>query len=281
MKQTPEDEKSGYVCLAFFVLAYLLSLLLVYLPVGFFVVVGLICYAIHLLNKASKHEQIDKKIRAIKNSNVVFIESSKLYTIPLQASATEIIVLHPTLSGGYEPTLSGGYKPMINFKEIKTSLADISLVSKFSRDSSFYTINQISSVAKDLYLNVEPQRKDLKSKLSELKRLEKLALFSELYKQQADLYSRASHLVKELLDSSEKLSKECHSFVTDLLIGQELAQYNADNFPDILIIRMRLDSRCKQVSDQYKLLKSEMDEYMELKDELSKSKVIPPTKNNR
>jgi hypothetical protein len=234
------------------------------------VVVGITYYAIHLSKESTK--QADKKIRDIKKSRVVFIGSRKLYVIPLHTSATEIIVLHPTFSEKYEPT--------VNLEEIKCSLSDVSLANKSSKNLDFYTIDQISSIAKDLHLNIEPQRKDLESKLSELKRLEKLAMFSELYKQQADLYSRATLQVKELLDHSKKLSQECHSFMIDILIGQELAKYNTDNFPDILMVRMSLDSRCKQVSDQYKLLKSEMDEYMELKNELSESNVISPTNSH-
>ena len=53
--------------------------------------------------------------------------------------------------------------------------------------------------------------------------------------------------------------------MVDILIGQELAKYNTDDLPDVLAIRLSLDNRCKLVSDQYQLLKSEMEEYMNLK----------------
>jgi len=201
---------------------------------------------------------ISKRINDIERSLAVLVltEDSNLYAIPLCVSQAEVVLLYLTMTSSYQPN--------IKFSEIKSSIDKVNLVNR-PKDLDFYTITQISSIAKDLYLNIDPQNKDLKSKLVELKRLEKLARFSELYRQQADLYSRASSQIQELLDIGEKLSRECHTFILDILIGQELARYNVDDIPDALEIRLSLDNRCKLVSDQYQLLKSEMDEYMKLK----------------
>jgi hypothetical protein len=235
-------------------------------PVGWITAVCTICVIIYLVidsvctsNEESKKnaKTIQKKICDIRKSNIVFIESSKSYAIPLHVSIKEIVLLHPTLVNSY--------KPSVGFSETKHLPSDVVLISRIPKDSGFYSISQISSIAKDLYLNVDPQNKDLESKLTELKRLEKLAKSSVLYKQQADLYSRAANQVQGLLDIGQKLSLECHTFILDILIGQELAKYNTNDLPDILAIRMSLDNRCKLVSDQYQLLKSEMEEYINLK----------------
>lgn len=253
----------------FYSLAFLL-LFLYYYPISWIFVFLIAAYLIYryIQNKG----RTEKKIRAAKKSNVVYIESQKLYAIPLQISASEVIILHPAFLDGSRPS--------INFKEIKISLSDVSLVNR-SPNPDFNVINEISSVAKDLYCNIDPQREDLRIKLTELKRLEKLAEFSELYKRQSNIYSRASQQVEELLDASGRLRSECYNFVMDILIGKELANYDNDNFPDVCMIRMSLDSRCKQASDRYQILKSEMDEYMNLKNEMSQSQAIPSTKSNR
>jgi hypothetical protein len=209
--------------------------------------------------RTDKKRSLADRINDIERSPAVLVltEESNLYAIPLCVSQTEVILLYLNMTSSYQPN--------IKFSEIKSSIDKVCLV-KRPQDIEFYTATQISSIAKDLYLNIEPQNKDLKSKLEELKRLEKLARFSELYKQQADLYSRASNQIQELLNVGENLSQECRTFILDILIGQELARYNVDDIPDVLEIRLRLDDRCKAVSDQYQILKSEMEEYMNLKD---------------
>jgi hypothetical protein len=216
-----------------------------------------------LVNKETKERKmiakkiIAKKIYNIGKSNVVFIESSKQYAIPLHASIEGVSVL--------ELSLVTSHRPRVVFSEEKYLLFDIIPLNRNSKDIGFQAFNQISSVAKDLYLDIEPQREDLKTKLTELKKLESLASFSELYKRQATLYSRASNQVEELLDDNENLSRECYAFILDILIGQELIEYNISNIPDVLEIKISLDDRCKKVSDQYQLLRSEMDEYVSLK----------------
>ena len=272
-----------FFVIAILVLALLVSWLVLYTlylsgPIGWLIGVGAIFLLAYLISIGNKKRQQDlkkekrkladakskvqknlnEKINEVKRSIVVFTTNSNTYAIPIFVSRTDVILLHPTI-------INSSYQPSIKFLEIKSSIGEIDLISGTPKDPEFHAIAQISSVAKDLYLNIDPQNKDLKSKLTELKRLEKLARFSELYKQQADLYSRASSQIQELLDIGEKLSRECHTFILDILIGQELVRYNVDDIPDVLAIRLRLDDRCKIVSDQYQILKSEMEEYMKLK----------------
>ncbi len=282
-----------FLVIAILVLALLVSWLVLYTlylsgPIGWLIGVGaifLIAYLISIGNKKREEElekkkrelvkerkkladakakvqkNLTEKINEVKRSIVVFVRNSNTYAIPIFVSRTDVILLQPTI-------INSSYQPSIKFLEIKSSIGEIDLISGIPKDSEFHVIAEISSVAKDLYLNIDPQNKDLKSKLTELKRLEKLARFSELYKQQADLYSRASSQIQELLDIGENLSRECHTFILDILIGQELVRYNVDELPDVLEIRLRLDDRCKMVSDRYQLLKSEMEEYMNLKNGL-------------
>lgn len=279
----PAEVWSNFSVIAILVLALLVSLLVLYTlylsgPIGWLIGVGAIFLLAYLISIGNKKRQEDlkkekrkladakskvqknlnEKINEVNRSIVVFKPNSNTYAIPIFVSRTDVILLHPTI-------INSSYQPSIKFSEIKSSIGEIDLISGTPRDTEFHAIAQISSVAKDLYLNIDPQNKDLKSKLTELKRLEKLARFSELYKQQADLYSRASSQIQELLDIGEKLSRECHTFILDILIGQELVRYNVDDIPDVLEIRLRLDDRCKIVSDQYQILKSEMEEYMKLK----------------
>jgi Ca2+/Na+ antiporter len=231
-----------------------------------------IFYCVHIGNEESEkaEKRIKKKIHNMKKSNIVYVISKKLYAISLKVSDTEIVLLHPTLLN--VPEASKNYfsqkEPYVSFSETKHLISDVSLVNGIPPNPAFYTINQIASVAKDLYINIDPQNEDLRSKLAELQRLEKLARFSNLYNQQADLYSRAAKQIQELLDIGYKLRRECSTFMVDILIGQELAKYNTDDLPDVLAIRLSLDNRCKLVSDQYQLLKSEMEEYMNLKNGL-------------
>jgi hypothetical protein len=246
-------------------ISYFVIYLLFYCGIiGWIMATGIIYFFAYygpMLIKKKEEKESKKKIanmiHKVEKSNVVLIGSSKQYAIPLHASIEGISVLQISLENTHQPT--------VVFSEKKHSLSNILLFSENPKNIGYYTVDQISSVAKDLYLNIEPQREDLKIKLTELKKLEKLASFSELYTRQADLYFRAGKQVKELLDANEKLSRECHSFILDILIGQELIEYDINNFPDVLEIKISLDYRCKKVSDQYQLLRSEMDEYVDLR----------------
>jgi hypothetical protein len=271
-------QESGCAVISLF--SFFILLLYVFIPHGgilaFITVIGIFTIVLFPLwvndisrSKASSEQakQIQRKINDIKKNNIVFIENSKSYAIPLHVWTTKIVLLHPTLVNVPEPSKNycSQKEPYVSFSETEHLLSDVSLVNGIPTDPAFYAISQIASVAKDLYINIDPQNEDLRSKLAELQRLEKLARFSNLYNQQADLYSRAAKQIQELLGISYKLSRECSTFMVDILIGQELAKYNTDDLPDVLAIRLSLDNRCKLVSDQYQLLKSEMEEYMNLK----------------
>jgi hypothetical protein len=166
--------------------------------------------------------------------------------------------LHPIINDSHD-----GHK--VAFEIIEANLDEIELITNTPSQPDFHTVNQISSIAKDLKLNIEPQNQDLHAKLVELKRLERLAASSGMYKQQANLYSRAANQIQDLLDVNQQLIQECYAFMFDIMVGQEFAKYNVDDIPDVLAVRMSLDNRCKTVSNRYQLLKSEMDEYMNLK----------------
>jgi hypothetical protein len=200
---------------------------------------------------------INKK-NDINKSNVVICKKigaeSKIYVIPVCDSNGSQVFLHPIINGN-----------TVGFEIIRASISEIKLITNTPSQSDFYAVNQISSIAKDLKLNIEPQNQDLHTKLAELKRLEKLAASSGMYKQQANLYSRAANQIQDLLNVNQQLIQECYAFMFDIMVGQELAKYNVDDIPDVLAVRMSLDNRCKAVSDRYQLLKSEMDEYMNLK----------------
>lgn len=220
-------------------------------PLGFLMGVSVLVFGFKAVEKTSK-----KKIYAMKKADVVFVLSDKTYAIPIRFSHSEVVLLYVNFKSS---------DSRISFVETKHLLSNLSLTKIDSKNHTAHNIRQISSVAKDLYLNIYPQGQDLNIKLTELRRLEELARSSRLYRQQASLYFRASNQVKELFDANEKLSRECYAFIRDILIGQELMKYNVDDMPDILTARISLDNRSKEVSDQYHLLKSEMDEYMNLK----------------
>lgn len=259
------------LCLAIIMLCFAISIsffilyLLVYGGViGWIMAAGityLSAYYVPMLAKKKEEKKRENRIvnmiQMVEKSNVVLVKNSKQYAIPLHASIKGISVLQISLGNIYQPT--------VIFSEKTYLPSDIFFFGENPNNIGFHTVDQISSVAKDLYLYIEPQKGDLKIKLAELKKLEKLASFSKLYTRQADLYCRAGKQVKELLDVNEKVSRECHTFILDILIGQELRKYDISNFPDVLEIKTSLDHRCKKVSDQYQLLASEMHEYFNLR----------------
>ncbi len=227
--------------------------------VGLFIILACLCPFFVIFVSPFIFMYRHNKTNNINKSNVVvykekFGDKSKAYVIPLCDSTGNQVFLHPIINGH-----------TVGFKIIRTSIDEIELITNTPSQPNFYAVNQISSMAKDLKLNIEPQNQDLHAKLVELKRLERLATSPGMYKQQANLYSRAANQIQDLLDVNQQLIQECYAFMFDIMVGQEFAKYNVDNIPDILAVRMSLDNRCNIVSNRYQLLKSEMDEYMNLK----------------
>jgi hypothetical protein len=169
--------------------------------IGWIMAAGIIFSAYYgsmLIKEEEKKEskkRIANMIYMVEKSDVVLIKSSGEYAIPLHASIEEISVLQVSIGNIHQPN--------VTFLEKKYLPSNILLFGENPNNIGFHAIDQISSMAKDLYLNIEPQREDLKNKLTELKKLEKLASFSKLYIRQADLYSRAGKQVEELLDANE------------------------------------------------------------------------------
>jgi hypothetical protein len=195
------------------------------------------------------------KISILLKSDVVVLPATNTYAIPLRmVGRSKIRLLIPELRDSF-----------VNYRQENFSPSDVSLIRKKSTHQKTWSIRQISSVAKELVEKIQTQQDDLGDRLDELTRLEKLAKSSEIYGEQAQLYSRAKLQIWNLLQSNYQLEKECEQFVREVLIGGELANYDLNSIPDVLDVKIRLDSRCKQVAAEYEHLKLEMQAYNILK----------------
>jgi hypothetical protein len=195
------------------------------------------------------------KISILLKSDVVVLPATKTYAIPLRmVGRSKIRLLIPELLDSY-----------VNYKQENFSPGNVSLIKRKSTHHKTSAIRQISGIAKELVDKIQTQQVDLGDRLDELTRLEKLATSSEIYGEQAKLYSRAKLQIWNLLQSNYQLEKECEQFIREVLIGGELANYDLNNIPDVLDVKIRLDSRCKQVAAEYEHLKLEMQAYNILK----------------
>jgi hypothetical protein len=194
-------------------------------------------------------------ISILLKSDVVVLTATKTYAIPLRrVGRSKIRLLILELRDSY-----------VNYSQGNFSPSDVSLIRRKSTRQKAWSIRQISGMAKELVEKIQTQQDDLGDRIDELTRLEKLATSSEIYAKQAQLYSRAKLQIWNLLQSNYQLEKECEHFIREVLIGGELANYDLDDMPDILDVKIRLDSRCKQVAAEYDYLKLEMQAYNLLK----------------
>ena len=195
------------------------------------------------------------KISILLKSDVVVLPATKTYGIPLRmVGRSKIRLLIPELRGSY-----------VNYRQENFSPSDVSLIRKKSAHQKTWSIRQISGTAKELVEKIQTQQDDLGERLDELTRLEELAKSSEIYGEQAQLYSRAKLQIWNLLQSNYQLEKEYEEFIREVLIGGELANYDLNNIPDVLDVKIRLDNRCKQVAAEYEHLKLEIQAYNILK----------------
>jgi hypothetical protein len=195
------------------------------------------------------------KISILLKSDVVLLPDTKTYAIPLRmVRSSKIRLLIPELHDSY-----------VNYRQENFSPSDVSLIRRKSKHQKTWAIRQISGMAKELVEQIQTQQNDLGDRLEELTRLEELARSSEVYGEQAQLYSRAKLQIHNLLQSNYQLEKEYEQFIREVLIGGELADYDLNNIPDVLDVRIRLDSKCKQVAAEYEYLKLEMQAYNILK----------------
>lgn len=195
------------------------------------------------------------KILIIVKSDVVFLPATKTYAIPLRmVGRSKVRLLIPELRDSY-----------VNYSQRDFSPSDVILISRKSTPQKVWSIRQIAGIAKEIVEKIQTQQDDLGDQIDELTRLEDLARSSEIYAKQAQLYSRAKLQVWNLLQNNYQLEKECQHFIREVLIGGELANYDPDSIPDILDVKIRLDSRRKQVAAEYEYVKLEMQAYNILK----------------
>jgi hypothetical protein len=226
---------------------------------SFFIIVITIIFLIILAAGAIRvykvHVWHDKQLRIIKSD---ILRYNNRYVIPIEIvdASSEFLIFKVKI---LTPILSG--------KEVQYKLDTVSSsrINEGYDEKLCWAIRQVSSVAKKLVIEIRPQNKELEQKFNELKRLEELANSSDLYALQANLYRRAKEQVLNLLESGRKLDGECHKFVRETLIGEELMKYNPENIPDVSQVKLSLDYQCDQISSEYQRLKSEIQEYNNLK----------------
>lgn len=215
---------------------------------GFLIIVIATIFLFKLITKLVK-------ISILLKARVVFLPAQKTYAIPLRmVGMSKIRLLIAELHGS-----------CLNYRQENFSSSEVRFIKGRSTYRKTWAIRQISGIAKELVEKVQSQQTDLGDRLDELTRLEDLAMSSEIYGEQAQLYSRAKLQVWNLLNSNYQLEKECEKFMRESLIGGELSNYDSNNIPDILSGKIRLDSRCKQIAAEYEHLKLEMEAYNILK----------------
>ncbi|MDB9303012.1 MULTISPECIES: hypothetical protein [Cyanophyceae] len=110
---------------------------------------------------------------------------------------------------------------------------------------------------------------NLEKKYIEMTDVANLITSSDIYSSQIDKYERGLAQIENLLRKSMELNKLYLHLIREGLISYQVAKYDIDNIPDN--IHISLDSRYRQVKEEYQNMKDTTEAYFEL---LSQSKKL-------
>lgn len=213
-----------------------------------------------------------RKIRQIRQSEVISIPSQTLYGIPMkvekhQGETNEGEIKSQWIVMSFRPELNDNN---LNFVKLNHELDKVKVIkSEPQQDSNYETTKQISSLTKEIFCEIDPQLSVFKKQDAELERLEKLISSSDLYHSKVHLYKRARIQVQQLIDQAENLKLEYCKCIREILIGAEISQFEPNTMPDILEIKLTLHSKYEALLNEFQNRKDEIDVYNELNIEIS------------
>jgi hypothetical protein len=223
----------------------------------------------------AKHFFVLLEVSTLKTTNVIFLPKQQAYAIPIDLFQQEREIVRTTANRTYKhrrkewmvksirPELNGD---QVEFVESIDRIDQAEIIPEDTHASNFdlNIARQVSRPSKDIYCKVQPKLIEFKQTVAELKQKEKLAKSSAIYTKQAQLFSRASEQVEKLIDDNERYRNQCLEFIRETLIGAELARFNPDILPDPLEWNLRLQTKRKELDEQFQKLRDEMATFSEL-----------------
>ena len=111
----------------------------------------------------------------------------------------------------------------LHFVQMNYELGKVTIPrSEPKQNANYQTTKQLSSLTKEIFLEINPQLSRLEKQDAELERLEKLVSSSEIYLSKAHLYKRAKVQVQQLIQQAEDLKHEYSKCIRELSTGQKL-----------------------------------------------------------
>ncbi len=225
---------------------------------------------------------LPQKIKAIKASKIIYIKSpDDKYGIPLNI---EIFKEKSNASNTKNNTTTvevDKYKVLVGIPilnkdgsvEIVNSYHDIDKVEIINndfikKDKKLKSLYNLSDIMKET-IAVDREIVNLEKKYLEMTDVANLIASSDIYSSQIDKYERGLAQIENLLRKSMELNKLYLHLIREGLISYQVAKYDIDNIPDN--IHISLDSRYRQVKEEYQNMKDTAEAYFEL---LSQSKKL-------
>jgi hypothetical protein len=203
-------------------------------------------------------------LNRLKKASLLRLKNSDKYLIPLywekkpDWASWQLTCVYPYLSNGH-----------VMFSEEMFCAYQVKRVNSRGQGQPFLSVmQQLVTPTQTIYQDIMPQMGELQRQINELNRLKQLALSSEVYYQKGALYERAIAQLNQLHKASEELRVQSISYIRELLIGLELAQFDSDILPDPLEYQLTIQTKYQLISEQLEQLKLEVDTYQSLTQQL-------------
>lgn len=122
------------------------------------------------------------------------------------------------------------------------------------------TAQEIASVIKE-QLKAKSEIEELKQHQNKVNKLISLVSKSDVYQSQQEVYQKALKELETLINKAEELEQVYARFIQELLIGREVAAYDADQIPNS---HFSIHERSKKIKEDYQQMKDTVTAYNEL-----------------
>ncbi len=211
-----------------------------------------------------------RRIKYIKDSDVIFIPELNLYTVPLDIIENQEKIINPNGSspGVHKSWLVKSIYPElddynINLRCLTVDLKQVRSLSEKDRNYECTTVARLNGVIKNLIFDINPKLEQLYQKRDELTRLKNLAASSEIYSSQTGVYERAIVQIQSIIEGAEKFRYDCLKFIRETLIERELVKSQID--PDLLDWKISFDEKSQALQEKYDNWREEVKAYLSLK----------------
>ena len=207
-----------------------------------------------------------RKIRQIRQSDVISIPSQALYSIPVKVEKSDRETdqgetLSRWMVTSFRPELINNN---LNFVKLNHELGKVKVLRSDPIDPNYQTTKQISSLTKEIFSEIDPQLLTFEKQDAELRRLEKLVETSELYHSKTELYQRGRVQIQQLIQQTENLKREYCKCIREILIAAEISQFDPNGMNDILERKLTLHSKYEAFKSEYEDRKIEIDVQLSL-----------------